>query len=107
MLSTESSSTVNGPFEPKSNAGNVVPAPKKQGPKQNRKGGASSEAFIFCLEAGHPEGGKIQLSKPAEEDEILGAAFKTGVSFYKLQKFNATTEKTSDHSVKIVGTPVE
>jgi hypothetical protein len=79
------------------------PSSVRRGPRKNS---AKSGALIYCLEAGSGEGGKIQLSKPEGEDEILTAAFRGGVSYYRLQKFNAATEKTSE-GLKIVGVPVE
>ncbi len=42
---------------------------------------------------GNSEGGKLQLSKPNGEEEILIAALKGGVPYYRLQKFTATVER--------------
>jgi hypothetical protein len=89
---------------------NVAPANvpgKASGPRRARKNASKNEAtFIFCLEAGNGGGGIIQLSKPDSEDEILAAAFKNDVPYFRIQKFNAVKEKTSD-GLKIVGVPVE
>jgi hypothetical protein len=85
---------------------NGAPGAKPKGERRARKGGAKNESFIYCLEAGNNEGGKLQLSKPDVKDEILLAALKSGVPYYRLQKFTATVERTTE-GLKIVGVPVE
>jgi hypothetical protein len=75
-----------------------------RGGRRSRKN--KNEAFIYCLEAGNSEGGKLQFSKPNEEEEILIAALKGGVPYYRLQKFTATVERTAE-GLKIVGVPAE
>jgi len=91
-MKNESLPTANGATEPKA------------GGRRGRRGAAKNEEFIYCLEAGNSEGGKLQLSKPAEEKDILLAALKTGVPYYRLQKFTATVESTTE-GLKIVGVP--
>ncbi len=95
-MSTDTLPTTNGAL-----------AAKTTGARRGRRPGASkNETFLYCLEAGNGEGGKLQLSKPKDEDEILEDSLKNGVPFYRLQKFKAATERTSD-GLKIVAVPVE
>ncbi len=60
--------------------------------------------FIYCLEIGNSEGGRLQLGKPEAEENILLDALKTGAPYYRLQKFTAKVERTSE-GLKIVGAP--
>ncbi len=71
--------------------------------ERGRRGRRAAE-FIYCLEVGNSEGGKLQLGKPNAEEEILLDALKTGVPYYRLQKFTAKVERTSE-GLKIVGAP--
>ena len=77
-------------------------AKKPRKPRTTAKN--EGESFLYCLESGKSDGGDLQLATPTSEDEVLLAALKDGIPYYRLQKFTAKVVHLSD-GLKIVGVP--
>lgn len=87
---------------------NNAAAAKKTGGRgrRSRKNEGKDGEFIYCLDGGTAEGGKIVLSKPDAEDDILRAAYKNDAFYYRIQKFKADVAKTPK-GLMLVGVPAE
>lgn len=89
----------------------VPDAPKpaatgKRGPRGPRVQKVE-EHVLYCLDTGKGEGGNFALSKPGEKKEILAQAYKTGVHYFRLQKFQAQIQETAEGKFELVEVPVE
>lgn len=78
----------------------------KRGPRGPRTQKVE-EHVLYCLDTGKREGGNFALSKPGEKKEILAQAYKTGVHYFRLQKFQALIQETAEGKFELVEVPVE
>jgi hypothetical protein len=85
----------------------TIDTEKQAGTRRRRSANKGEDNFIFCLDASKGEAGVISLSKPGQKKEIIAQAYKTGVHYFRLQKFKTEFAESEDGKFEIVETPVE
>ncbi|MDI3255154.1 hypothetical protein [Pseudacidobacterium ailaaui] len=77
-------------------------------PTRRRRGNkpeAALDEFVYCLEEGTGQDGRLVLSKPGPKHAIELLAFRKNVSYFRVQKFVAEVEERPEGNL-IVGVPV-
>lgn len=77
-----------------------------RGPRGSRGAKEGEDNVLYCLDTGKGESGAIALSQPGPKMEIVVQAFKSGVHYYRLEKFRAQVANEGG-KYEIVGVPAE
>jgi hypothetical protein len=78
------------------------PTGTRRGRGAKKDKGEDKDTYIYCLDAGKGESGVITLSKPGPKKDILVQSIKSGVYYFRIQRFKASVEDTEDGKFEIV-----